>query len=317
MDSHSQKFELKVLYFLIFSLAFFTSVSCNKNKPWENKATSDSSSMKYSAEIESLKSQAERGDFQAQADLAEKFRTGDGVAVNHFEALKWAKLSSAGGNALGDFIVGKMYSRGEGVVSKDYAEAASWYRKAAEKGLDRAQFELGVYYFEGMGVPKDYTEAIKWYRKAAKQNYGKALFNLGHMYLQGFGVPQNYREAFLLFQNAAQQGINIAFGQLGAMYEEGWGVDQNLVTASDYYLKAAKLGDSTSQFNLGLMYYHGKGVQKDLIASFAWLYLSSSNGNMDAERNLRAFSSQMLPSDIEKAKNLAREWNTTSGVSRN
>ena len=40
---------------------------------------------------------------------------------------------------------------------------------AAEKGLARAQSNLGDMYANGKGVTQDYVEAIRWYRKAAKQ----------------------------------------------------------------------------------------------------------------------------------------------------
>jgi TPR repeat protein len=40
----------------------------------------------------------------------------------------------------------------------------------------------------GLGVPQDYTEATKWYRKAAEQGDAKAQYNLGYMYNDGCGV---------------------------------------------------------------------------------------------------------------------------------
>jgi TPR repeat protein len=48
------------------------------------------------------------------------------------------------------------------------------YRKAAEQGNARAQFNLALMYEDGNGIPKDYNEAIKWYRKAADQGSTKA-----------------------------------------------------------------------------------------------------------------------------------------------
>ena len=44
-----------------------------------------------------------------------------------------------------------------------------WYRKAAEQGDADAQYNLGISYDRGEGVPQDYVEAVKWYRKAAEQ----------------------------------------------------------------------------------------------------------------------------------------------------
>ncbi len=48
-------------------------------------------------------------------------------------------------------------------------EDVRWYRKAAEQGSARAQYNLGHAYYNGEGVVKDPEEAVRWYRKAAEQ----------------------------------------------------------------------------------------------------------------------------------------------------
>src|SRR3546814_1867103 len=58
--------------------------------------------------------------------------------------------------------------KGEG-VSRDPAEAARWWRAAADQGLSQAQFNLGVLYEQGEGVAVDYAEAARWYGLAAAQ----------------------------------------------------------------------------------------------------------------------------------------------------
>ena len=64
--------------------------------------------------------------------------------------------------------LGYAYFKGEG-VPKDCAQAACWYRKAAERGNPEAQFSLGALYDLGQGVPRDYAQAEYWYRRAADQ----------------------------------------------------------------------------------------------------------------------------------------------------
>ena len=51
----------------------------------------------------------------------------------------------------------------------DYATALREFRPFANQGYAAAQFNLGIMYDEGQGVPQDYAEALKWYRKAAEQ----------------------------------------------------------------------------------------------------------------------------------------------------
>jgi TPR repeat protein len=53
-------------------------------------------------------------------------------------------------------------------VRKDYAQAANWYRKSADRGDAAAMKQLGKLYENGRGVPKSPTEAQQWYAKAAK-----------------------------------------------------------------------------------------------------------------------------------------------------
>jgi TPR repeat protein len=79
-------------------------------------------------------------------------------------------------------------------------------RAAVEQGEAWAQFNLGVTYEFGKGVPQDYAEAAKWYRLAAEQGYALAQSNLGGMYGNGKGVPQDDILAHMWSNLAAAQG---------------------------------------------------------------------------------------------------------------
>ena len=48
-------------------------------------------------------------------------------------------------------------------------------RLAADQGYHAAQFNLGVLYANGDGVPQDLAQAAEWYRKAAEQGYSRAI----------------------------------------------------------------------------------------------------------------------------------------------
>ena len=68
-------------------------------------------------------------------------------------------------------------------------------RSKANAGDAEAQFNLGVMYRVGRGVPQDDVEAVSWFRQAADQGYGPAQNILGNAYSFGRGVPQDYVEA--------------------------------------------------------------------------------------------------------------------------
>ncbi len=87
----------------------------------------------------------------------------------------------------------------------DYATALRLLRPLAEQGHARAQFNLGVAYANGRGVPQDHAEAVKWYRLAAEQGYALAQLNLGALYANGQGVPQDSVQAHMWFYLAASR----------------------------------------------------------------------------------------------------------------
>jgi len=77
---------------------------------------------------------------------------------------------------------------------------------AAKQGEAHAQYNLGVMYDNGNGVPENDAEAVKWYRKAADQGDADAQFNLGVMYDNGIGVPENSIRAYVWWSMAKTQG---------------------------------------------------------------------------------------------------------------
>ena len=78
--------------------------------------------------------------------------------------------------------------------------------RLAEEGYSYAQYNLGVMYANGEGVPEDDAEALKWFRLAADQGNARAQFNLGNMYYEGDGVPRNDVTAYAWWNIAAASG---------------------------------------------------------------------------------------------------------------
>src|SRR6185503_9032677 len=89
---------------------------------------------------------------------------------------------------------------------EDYATALREWRPLAEQGNVLAQYNLGLLYRKGRGVPQDDVQARKWYEKAAAQGQAKAQFNLGTLYFNGEGVPKNYQQALRWYSLAATNG---------------------------------------------------------------------------------------------------------------
>ena len=75
--------------------------------------------------------------------------------------------------------------------SGDYETALREWKPLAEQGHAKSQFNLGVMYQKGQGVPKNYKTAVKWYRLAAKQGHALSQGKLSAMYALGQGVIKN------------------------------------------------------------------------------------------------------------------------------
>src|SRR6202521_1641232 len=94
--------------------------------------SSDQASAKKKA-IADLKEIAYAGNVNAQVQLGVIYLTGDGVAKDDAEAVKWLRKAADQDNALGERYLAEMYFKGRGVPA-DIAEAAKWMRMAAEQG---------------------------------------------------------------------------------------------------------------------------------------------------------------------------------------
>ena len=114
----------------------------------------------------------------------------------------------------------------------DDAQAAYWWRKAAEQGNADAQNNLGTAYSDGRGVPQDFSQAAVWWRKAADQGDANAQYNLGVAYDQGQGVVQDHAQAAYWYRKAAKQGIAEALGNLGAMRDKDRAEENSIIVAS-------------------------------------------------------------------------------------
>ena len=99
---------------------------------------------------------------------------GEGTEQNFAEAAKWWGLAAEKGNADAQTNVADCYFEGEG-VERSHELAAKWYQKAADQGESSAQLNLCNCYRFGFGVPKDLEKAIHWCQLAADQGDEEAL----------------------------------------------------------------------------------------------------------------------------------------------
>ena len=162
-------------------------------------------------------------------------------------------------------------------------------QELAASGDREAQYQLGRRYdngLGGLGIDRDYAQAFTWYERAAKQGHSGAQFSLGLMYGQGQGAAQDYKRAAEWFKRAADQGDADAAYLLGMLHESGRGVPQNLAEAAALYRRAAERDNPAAQYALAMLYDTGRGVKRDREASVKWLKQAARRGHPDARAAL-------------------------------
>lgn len=243
------------------------------------------------------------------------------INTNNKKGLETVREIANSGNADAQLLVGIMYQMGVG-GEEHQADAAYYFRMAAEQGLASAQTNLGKCYLAGDGVPKDNNKAFEWFEKAAKQDdaegqyqlgrcleegwgcekvdylafqyyfksanqgHAKAQIQVGFCYLDGIGVNTNELGSFEWFKKAAEQDDPDGQYLLGACYAEGTGVIKNSNEAAKWYKKAAEQGIAAAQYNLGICYLEGDGVRKNRPEAKRLLQKAAEQGYEDAQKAL-------------------------------
>lgn len=176
------------------------------------------------------------------------------------------------------------------------------------------------------GDPAAYAEAAKWYRLAAEQGEPAAQSALGRLYVRGNGVAQNACESARWYHRAAEQGDRLAQHRLAALYETE-GILQDYTVAAWWYRRAAEQGHESAQLRLGQLYRDGKGVPQDYVAAYRWIHLAALDGCEPSDIALssgvmlrrlctahdeRDRLAQLMPrKQIEEARRAARAWHAT------
>jgi len=101
--------------------------------------------------------------------------------------------------------VGAAYDNGTFGQQVDPEKAVFWYRKAAQKGLAKAQFALAHSYATGNGLKQSYIKALPWMHQAALQGEVDAMYLLGVMHAEGLGTTIDVEQAKSWLEKAAAQ----------------------------------------------------------------------------------------------------------------
>ena len=132
------------------------------------------------------------GDSRSQYMLGRIYERGLGVNRNPITAMKWYRLSAGQGHAIAQYTLAMMHQKG--------------LLDSASRPRSRSMGVGGIAASPSQRLGIAYVEALKWFELAAEQGVADAQYNLGLMYATGNGIPINFVTAHLWWSVAVDFG---------------------------------------------------------------------------------------------------------------
>ncbi|MEL6715725.1 MAG: tetratricopeptide repeat protein, partial [Planctomycetota bacterium] len=183
-----------------------------------------------------------------------------------------------------------------------------------------SQYELGLRYAEGEGVPQSESTAYRWLLRAAEARHAEAMAEVGRCLHDGTGVEVELGGALTWYEQALDAGARSVHADLGrllideqvpardperarSVLEDGWelqgdsecagllaelfeDVHGDTDAAILWARRAAEAGDDASMVTLGYRHRYGLGLPRDFRAMVAWYERAAERGCATALSNL-------------------------------
>lgn len=121
--------------------------------------------------------------------------------------------------------------------------AFPYFLAAARRGVGDAQYAVAQYYLQGTPpAVADDTVARLWLRRAADRGFDTAQYELGGMMLEGLGGPRDLEAGFVWTARAARAGNIAAQVQLAKLFWGGIGTAPDDIEAAGWYVLARRAG---------------------------------------------------------------------------
>ncbi len=152
------------------------------------------------------------------------------------------KAAADAGNAPAQFNYGQILLQ-ERPGPTGVENAYPWFQKAAEKGLPDGEYAVSQVLANGTAtIPRDMPKAREYLAKAAIKGYDTAQLDLGSWLVAGLGGPHEYTAGFGWMLRAATGGNVAAQARLAKLYRDGIGVEGDFIKAAAWYIVAKRAG---------------------------------------------------------------------------
>ena len=236
------------------------------------------------AAIRLFETAADQGDPVAMTLLAAIYEMDGGAVLRDYKSAEAHLLRAADlDHPHAHYALAKAHHKGT-LYQKDVLKALDYYRRAAEAGDVRAQYEEAMIYWRGeKGVLKaNQKRGLDLLLVAAEQGSQLARHRIGNSYLYGIKdpvsgveIPADFVAAKRWLAEAADNGFVQAQMQLGKIFSQGSsGVDKDMTEALYWYEMAAKQDFVQALALVARMYEEGTGTEKDPVKAAAYWFRS-------------------------------------------
>lgn len=241
------------------------------------------------------------GDLVGQSDTGWRLCQGIGCDVNIEEGGNWHRRAATSGRAYDQGVLAYWYLYGQQPLEQNYEEAVKWARLSAAQNEDLGQFVLGICYYHGCGVSKDLNKACELLTNAAEQGHIRAQVTLAeHFYAGDDGNNRDLLKAGRWASEAADAGHPIAQLLLGRMFLFGEQVERDPKAALEWFSLAANQQVPEAMYWLGQLNADGVATKRDWIIALKWLKKAADAGFEGAVKSLESFGVDYTPGSLNK-----------------
>ncbi len=203
---------------------------------------------------------------------------------------------------------------------RDPQGACERFDIAAREPLPQAWLRVGQCHAQGWGRPVDKAQAAQWYRRAAESGLASAQTALGIVLQRGDGLERDDQAAVQWFSRAAQAGDSNAALALARAYEAGQGVGRDTVVAAQWLQRAADQRNPAAQLVLAQWYLNGQAVHRSALSAYAWASVATGTAARISEAtvadqlsqrgsSLRRQAAALLSADeLIEGQRMSRDW---------
>lgn len=217
-----------------------------------------------------LKQKAESGDAYASRQVYLRYAMKGFSKQAHTWAAKFTdtlkKLAENGDTKAARYL-GRAYLTGDDYLKKDDAQAAAWFKRAADAGDGAAAYILGELHTKAnhhAEAAAAWKQAYALYSKQAAAGDHEALYWQGYMEQNAIGTPEAQQSGIAKMEQAAAAGNMTAAYQLFKTYTSGIGTAADESKAFRYAKQLADDGkDLQMTYVVADAYFKGKGIPAD------------------------------------------------------